>query len=297
MAELLAGDLRVGVDLGGTKVHSVVFNGDNKVLAEDIRLSGFGNDEVVGNLIASIHQALNSAGNCVAGHIGVGTPGTVDQAAGSVSHSLNLGIEHLNLRSVLGEEFSCDVQVHNDVNATAAGLATLHPELHSLAYLNFGTGLAAGFVLEGKVVTGFSGLSGEIGHIPVGSRDDLCSCGQRGCLELFTSWSGLKQLAPEQQSFAELAAAMENGSAQEIKDLFLENVIRAITTVFLSLDPQRVFIGGGLITGWDNAFAEISSAWSDRVAKTALFASKDLANRLERLPSETPVAAIGALGS
>lgn len=295
---LSVSDLRVGVDLGGTKVHSVVLDRDNRVLSEDVRLSGFGNQEVGKNLIASIHQALRSAGQPgAAGRIGVGTPGTVDQLAGSVSFSLNLGIEHLDLRSLLGREFDCEVQVHNDVNATAGGLAALYPMLHSLAYLNFGTGLAAGFVINGEVITGFSGLSGEIGHIPVGSRSDSCSCGQSGCLELYTSWSGLKLLAPQYTSFTDLAAAMESGQASEIRELFMENVIRAITTVFLSLDPERIFIGGGLITGWQRGFEEISDRWAKLVAQTPLFDSKSLAARLDLLPTSSPVAAIGALGN
>lgn len=295
---MLESDLRVGVDLGGTKVHSVVLAGDNRVLAEDIRLSGFGNEEVSQNLISSIHQALKSAGRPgSATRIGVGTPGTVDREAGSVSFSLNLGIERLDLRELLGREFDCEVGVHNDVNATAAGLATLHPGLHSLAYLNFGTGLAAGLAIDGSVVTGFSGLSGEIGHIPVGTRSDSCGCGQVGCLELYTSWSGLKLLAPEYQNFTDLAAAMDGGQAGALKELFLENVIRAITTVFLSLDPQRLFIGGGLIAGWDSGFEEISKRWTSTVSQTPLFESKSLSDRLDRLPNDSPVAAIGALGN
>lgn len=296
--ELLDNALRVGVDLGGTKVHSVVLSSSNEVLSKDVRLSGHGNLEVMTNLKASINEALSQLGEpkASAASIGIGTPGTVDTASGSVSFSLNLGIEQLELGQLLGQEFGCKVSVHNDVNATAAGLSILNPALHSLAYLNFGTGLAVGFVLEGKEVSGYSGLSGEIGHLPVGTSSEGCPCGQRGCLELYTSWSGLKRHAPTFETYAELVEAMEEGRADEIRELFLANAIRAITAVFLSLDPERVFIGGGLISGWPGAYEAILDNWKKTSEATALFSSKNLSSRISLLPEDLPVAAIGALG-
>lgn len=296
-AELSENALRVGVDLGGTKVHSVVLSEDNQVIAKDIRLSGHGNDEVLASLKASISDALKLSGrDGRPSRIGIGTPGTVDTSSGSVSHSLNLGIESLDLGKHLSKEFGCDVSVQNDVNATAAGLSILNPELESLAYLNFGTGLAVGFVSGGHLHTGFSGIAGEIGHIPVGSGEDECPCGQRGCLEIYTSWSGLKRWANGHATFGDLADAMDSGKASELRETFLTNAVRAITTVFLSMDPERIFIGGGLISSWDGAYDLVLGRWHETMAKSRFLRSKGLGERLELLPAQLPIAAIGALG-
>ena len=289
--------LRVGVDLGGTKVHSVVLSADNQVVAKDVRLSGHGNDEVFASLKGSISDALKLSGNTQGpARIGIGTPGTVDTESGLVTHSLNLGIESLNLGQLLSNEFGCQVAVHNDVNATAAGLAILNPQLLSLAYLNFGTGLAAGFVSNGASHSGFSGIAGEIGHIPVGSGDDECPCGQRGCLELYTSWSGLKRWANGHATFGELAAAMDSGKAPDVRETFLANAVRAITTVFLSMDPERVYLGGGLISSWEGAYELLLERWNETIASSKFLDSKGLATRVELLPAQLPIAAIGALG-
>jgi glucokinase len=289
--------LRVGVDLGGTKVHSVVLSEDNQVVARDIRLSGHGNDEVFASLKGSISDALKLSGKTAGpARIGIGTPGTVDTATGLVTHSLNLGIESLNLGQLLSDEFGCPVGVHNDVNATAAGLAILNPQLTSLAYLNFGTGLAAGFVSHGVPHTGFSGIAGEIGHIPVGSGEDECPCGQRGCLELYTSWSGLKKWANGHETFGELAAAMDSGKAPELRETFLTNAVRVITTVFLSMDPERVYVGGGLISSWAGAYELLLSRWQENIASSKFLESSGLTSRVELLPAQLPIAAIGALG-
>ena len=70
------------------------------------------------------------------------------------------------------------------------------PDTHSMAYLNLGTGLAAGLVLNGALWRGSRGTAGEIGHIPVDPNGALCSCGQRGCLEMVASGSAVARQWP-----------------------------------------------------------------------------------------------------
>lgn len=289
--------VQVGVDLGGTKVHSVVLGAEMNVISQDTRPSGFGPVEVLKNVQESIAQALSGLGDIGVANIGIGTPGTVDSSVGVVRHSLNLGIESLDLRSQISEEFNCTVRVENDVNATALGLSRIYPAFPSLCYLNFGTGLAAGFVINGKIWSGASGLAGEIGHIPLSDKSQPCGCGQTGCLELFSSWSGMRRMLPDFDNAKKAWNARESDKrAKAAWESFITHALLSIQTVFLTLDPEVIFIGGGVVSSGAEVFSQIHSSLVELEAKAPLFAEKAVSSRVKLLPNDVPVAAIGALG-
>jgi predicted NBD/HSP70 family sugar kinase len=292
-------EIYVGVDLGGTKIHSVALDGDMKTLAEDERKSGFGANEVTQNLLESIESVLDavSKSGYVLRHIGIGTPGTVDTVAKIVRHSLNLGIVELDLGEAIRSRFDCTFNLENDVNATALGLSKLNRDLSSLAYLNFGTGLAAGYVINGKVWAGASGLAGEIGHIPIGSDSDECQCGQVGCLELLTTWTGLGKRFPNVKDFSSaVALARESQDAADAFETFKSNAVRSLMTVFLTIDPELIFLGGGMLLNNESVFEHVMADFEKLVASSPLFSGKHLEKRVVMMPRDAPVACIGALG-
>jgi glucokinase len=191
-ASVGTGALRVGLDIGGTKAHAVAVD-ENGAVVQQLRLpTGFGADAVLGTAIAAVTQlaalADRSASDFLS--IGVGIPGAVDSDTGRVAHAVNLGLENLELGRGLNEQFGIPVRVENDVNAAAFGAYHLlsrqragtvqRSGADSMAYLNLGTGLAAGLVLDGRLWRGSRGTAGEIGHIPVDPNGPLCTCGQSG---------------------------------------------------------------------------------------------------------------------
>lgn len=292
-------EVYVGVDLGGTKIHSVALDSDMRTLAEDERRSGFGEVEVTQNLLESIESALEavSKNGYVLRHIGIGTPGSVDPVVKTVRHSLNLGIVELDLGEAIRSRFECSFNLENDVNATALGLSRLNQDLSSLAYLNFGTGLAAGYVLNGKVWAGASGLAGEIGHIPIGSDSDECKCGQVGCLELLTTWTGLGKKFPNVKDFSSaVALARESQEALNAFETFKRNAVRSLMTVFLTIDPELIFLGGGMLLNNETVFEQVMEDFEKLVASSPLFSGKHLEKRVVMMPRDAPVACIGALG-
>ena len=103
--------------------------------------------------------------------IGVGTPGTVDSASGHVGNIVNLDVVSLDMGPLVSQRSGVPAHVENDVNAAAVGAATVlggaDGMAGTIAFLNFGTGLAAGIVENGVLMHGYSGAAGEIGHIPV----------------------------------------------------------------------------------------------------------------------------------
>src|SRR5690606_27342425 len=112
---------------------------------------------------------------------------------GRVLHAVNLGVDALDLAARASAELGVPVAVENDVKAAALGAASLMgPEAAaSMAYLNLGTGVAAGIVTDGRLWRGARGTAGEVGHISVDPAGRACTCGQRGCIETLAGGGAL----------------------------------------------------------------------------------------------------------
>lgn len=125
-----------------------------------------GNDAVIEDIVAVAHQAAGERFDEVRA-IGVGTPGTVDSASGHVGNIVNLDVVSLDMGPLISQRSGVPAHVENDVNAAAVGAATVlggaDGMAGTIAFLNFGTGLAAGIVENGVLMHGYSGAAGEIG--------------------------------------------------------------------------------------------------------------------------------------
>jgi len=294
--------VRVGLDIGGTKTDAVAIGDDGRV-AHTLRLpTGFGADVVLHTAVAAVHQLSVLSGTPIADFtsIGIGIPGAVDPTTGRVSHAVNLGLEDLELGSHLQERLGRAVRVENDVNAAALGafhLRGLSPS-QSMAYLNVGTGLAAGLVLGGRLWRGVRGVAGEIGHIPFDPNGPQCPCGQRGCLELYASGSAVARQWPSDDAlpvralFA--AAASGDASAVAVRDRLLEGTAAAVRVLVLAVDVDDVVIGGGISRLGDELLGGVRAVIARWESESAFVASLGLGERLQLLPSDFPAAAVGA---
>ncbi|GGF29473.1 ROK family protein [Subtercola lobariae] len=168
----------------------------------------------------------------------------------------------------------------------------------SMAYLNLGTGLAAGIVLNGELWRGSWGAAGEIGHIPIDPSGALCPCGQRGCLETVASGSGIARQwqtddpKPAQSLFA--AADAGDPHAADIRSWFIDGIASAVRILVLTVDVDTVVIGGGLSNLGApllDAVTEVLAEWAE---SSPFIASLDLGRRVELLPEGFPAAAVGA---
>ncbi|MDP9027197.1 MAG: ROK family protein [Actinomycetota bacterium] len=293
--------LRVGVDIGGTKTEAVAIDGEGAVI-ETVRVpTGFGAEAVIESTVDVVLALAARVGAEPRdfGAIGVGVPGTVDPASGRVAHAVNLGLDGLALGDELAARLRVRVRIENDVNAAALGVFHLrgHGPDHSMAYLNLGTGLAAGLVLGGRLWRGSRGTAGEIGHIPVDSAGPLCVCGQRGCLEMVASGSAVARQwptthpRPVQDLFE--AAARGDALAIEVRQRFIDNVASAVRVLVLTVDVDDVVIGGGITSlgvPLLDAIREVLAGWS---AQSGFLASLELPSRVGLAP-EGQVASVGA---
>jgi glucokinase len=301
------GTLRVGIDIGGTKTDAVAVLADGSV-GRQLRLpTGFGPDAVVETAVAAVTRLAGLAGTSIEDFrsIGIGIPGAVD-GTGRVSHAVNLGLDGLDLGLHLTERLGRDVRIDNDVNAAALGAFHLlgadelsHREHgHSMAYLNLGTGLAAGLVLDGRLWRGARGTAGEIGHIPVDPAGPECPCGQRGCLEMVASGSAIARQwptddpKPARALFS--AAASGDPEAVRVRDRFVDNVAAAVRILVLTVDVDTVVIGGGLSSLGSPLLDAVRGVLESWEAASPFLASTELSRRVRIVPQDFPAAAVGA---
>lgn len=289
------------MDIGGTKTEAVAIDDAGRVIDEVRVATGFGGDAVIASTVAAVTGLADRLGTSPAafGAIGVGVPGAVDPASGRVAHAVNLGLDGLALGDELAARLGVRLRLENDVNVAALGAFHLlgHGPERSMAYLNLGTGLAAGLVLGGRLWRGSRGTAGEIGHIPVDPAGELCSCGQRGCLELLASGSAVARQWPTEhprpvQDLFEAAAAGD-ALAIEVRQRFIDNVASAVRVLVLTVDVDDVVIGGGITSLGApllEAIREVLAAWS---AQSEFLASLELPSRVGLAPAG-PVASVGA---
>ncbi|HEU4850015.1 MAG TPA: ROK family protein [Terrimesophilobacter sp.] len=307
--------MHIGIDIGGTKTDAVVID-ERGAMVQQLRLTtGYGPDAVLQTAVDAVTRVAELAGIRVdeAVSIGIGVPGRVDAAAGRVAHAVNLGVDGLDLGAELSARLGSPVRIENDVNAAAlgayqlleaegwpAGTGTDWPagHEHSMAYLNLGTGLAAGIVVAGRLWRGSRGTAGEIGHIPVDPAGPLCPCGQRGCLELMASGSAIARQWPTEhpQPAQQLFEAADGGDplAIEVRTRLLENVASAVRVLVLTVDVDVVVIGGGIASLGAALLDGVRSVLAHRAQESPFLASLELADRVRLMPTGFPSAAVGA---
>lgn len=291
--------MRIGVDVGGTKIDAVAFDG--QAVAARVRIpSGFGNQAVVRAIVDAVGNLTAQLGNAAPriDSIGVGIPGMVDPAAGRLQHAVNLGVDDLLLGPQLEGLLGTRVLVENDVNAASLGAYHLLGLTGSMAYLNLGTGLAAGVVVDGELWRGSRGAAGEIGHIPVDPDGVECACGQRGCLETIASGSAVARLWPVDHPVPGVhlfdAADAGDPRALEVKASLVAGVAAAIRLIVLAMDVDTVVVGGGLSNLGERLLGPVRGALAGFAAESSFIADLDLAARVRLAPSDQPVPAIGA---
>jgi glucokinase len=295
--------LLAGLDVGGTKTLAAAVDPGGVVVATIRMATRHGAD----GLLVTAEEALRrlcaelgvEPGDLEA--VGVGVPGVVDQAAGSVRFAVNLGIDGQAV--ALGEHLAAvsgaPVVVDNDVNAAAVGAAAVLGTGDDLAYLSVGTGVAAGLVLDGRLRRGRRGIAGEIGHLPLDPAGPPCGCGQRGCLEVLTSGAALgrRWVVPDGGSPAvalAIAAGAGDTEARRLLDDLGGHLATAVTVLALAVDTDVIVLGGGVAEAGPVLLDAVRAALVRRAERTPLLVQLDLASRVILLPDGTPAGAIGA---
>lgn len=255
-----------GIDIGGTTTKFGVFTKEGQLLDKwsiSTDISGNGKN-IIPNIYREIKSFIEKKGRiCGAG---LGIPGPVTQE-GFVENCVNLGWRGVNPEQELAELLG-DVLVAggNDANVASLGEAWkgAGAGCKNIFMVTLGTGVGGGAVVNGEIVNGMQGLSGEIGHIPVNEKEtEKCNCGNRGCLDQIASATGIvrytRRLLRENKiescltdheglTAAEVTAAAANGDAVGAEGLAYSMAClgKSLSIVSHIIDPEMFIIGGGV---------------------------------------------------
>lgn len=306
----------VGLDIGGTKILGALLDPAGEVVATVRRSTVHGATGLVTGAAQAVRDVVASGGLELSsiGGVGLGIPGIVDHASGTVKHAVNLGVhdDELQLADLLAAALDgVPVVVENDLNVAAVGAAHVLERGYGesggdgarnhedLAFLALGTGLASGLVLDGELRRGVSGAAGEIGHIPVDPLGPQCPCGQRGCLERFASGKALEAAWPARHGKpapVELFEAARAGDedAMAVKDRFADATASAVRLLVLTTDVRHVVLGGGVAQLGAELLDAVQDALREQAKVSPFLGSLKLAERVRLAPTDVPVAAVGA---
>jgi len=251
--------VRIGIDLGGTKIEAIALDDDAATLLRRRVPTPAGGyhailDAVVG-LVASIEKDLGETGT-----VGVACPGAISARTGLIKNSNTAALIGKPLDRDLAAKLRRPVRLENDANCFTLSEAVDGAAAHGRVVFGviLGTGVGGGIAIDRQLLAGRNGIAGEWGHnpLPWPGRDESpgvpCYCGKPGCIETFLSGSGIsreyrartgKSLRAEDIA---QAARAGNADARKCLEVFQDRLARSLAGVVNMLDPDVIVLGGGL---------------------------------------------------
>ncbi len=269
--------MRIGVDLGGTKIEAIALRDDGGIAARR-RIAAPRGDyrrsvAAIRDLVLALESELNSPRKC---SVGVGIPGAVSPASGLVKNANSVWLIGHPLDKDLAEALNRPVRLANDANCFAlseamdgagAGYGTVFGVI-------LGTGCGGGIVANGRALVGPNAIAGEWGHnpLPWPVAEEIpgpaCYCGRHGCIETWISGPGLaadfnRAAGRHLEAEAIVAQAASGDAAAEAALQRLESrLARSLAMVLNLLDPDVIVLGGGL-SNLDRLYANVPKLWQN----------------------------------
>jgi len=256
-------DFTIGLDLGGTNLRAAAIDRSGKLLD---RVSGKtawseGREAILGDMVDAIRTLRERLGADGLAGIGVAVPGFIQLEEGVIRNSNNLAsLENFPIRDELSRRLGTPVILENDANAAALGEKWMGAGRGTgdLVLLTLGTGIGGGVISGGKVLRGFLGMAGELGHITVVPNGNPCGCGNRGCVEKHASATAIAAMA-------KLLGLGDALTASQVYDLAVAGNEKA-RTIFVSMGEALgialamlvntfnfplYLLSGGVLGAWD----------------------------------------------
>jgi fructokinase len=274
--------VRIGIDLGGTKIEGIAIDDSGnqrfRTRIETPRGDYHATLDAIVGLVGRIESETGATGT-----IGVGIPGTIAAATGLVKNANSTWLNGQPLADDLPRLLERPVRFANDANCFALSEATDGAGVGARVVFGviLGTGTGGGLVIDGQVSAGANGITGEWGHNPMPwPHDDewpgpKCYCGLTGCIETFLSGPALtrdfesasgRRAAPRD---IVAAAAAGDGAAVHCLERYEDRLARALASVVNIIDPDVIVLGGGL-SNIDRLYASIPRRWTVHVFSDAV---------------------------
>lgn len=283
--------LRIGIDLGGTKIEGIALEGHREVARHRVptpRDDYTATIEAIATLVATLGGPAGRSAS-----VGIGIPGALAPDTGLVKNANSTWLIGRPLRGDLERRLGRPVRIANDANCFAVSEATdgAGADAPVVFGVIVGTGVGAGIVVHGRVLTGPNAVAGEWGHnpLPWAEPDELqgpaCYCGRTGCIETFLSGPALARAYESRTGrreppsrIADLADAGE-AHARAVLDRYEDRMARALAGIINVLDPDVIVLGGG-ISNMARLYDQVPRRWPPYVFGAA--------SRTGRTPEAVP---------
>ncbi|MDT3671529.1 MAG: ROK family protein [Aromatoleum sp.] len=269
--------MRIGIDLGGTKIEIVVLDrhGDERLRRRVPTPQGdyAATVETVAALVEAAEREIGARAS-----VGIGTPGSPSPRDGRIRNANSTCLNGRLLQHDLAVRLEREMRIANDANCLAVSEAAdgAGAGARTVFGVILGTGVGGGIVVRGELLVGANAIAGEWGHmpLPLAEGEDLpfprCYCGRRGCIETYLSGPGLaadhQRRTGRAMTPAEIASAARQGNAECDATLarYEDRLARALAAVMNILDPDVIVLGGGL-SRLDRLYRNVPDLWRAHV--------------------------------
>ncbi|HEY0144960.1 MAG TPA: ROK family protein [Methylovirgula sp.] len=252
--------MRIGVDIGGTKIEAVALADDGKIIDRRRKPTPTGDYQSILDVVSSLARGLEADMGETA-TVGVAMPGTISPGTGLMRYSNALVMNGKPFANDIGEVLGREVRTENDANCLALSEAVDGAAMGAACVFGIilGTGVGGGLVIDRKLVPGRNRIAGEVGHIALPLNEverrmppRRCFCGQDDCVETFLSGGAFsaehRQRTGKDMSATSIAEAAANGdgAAQATLEVYVDRLARALAVVMKIVDPDVFVFGGGV---------------------------------------------------
>jgi glucokinase len=254
----------IGVDLGGTNLRAAAVGRDGTILE---KISGTtdlheGRDAVIGDIVDSIKKLKAVCGENALAGVGIGVPGFILLQKGIIVGSNNLPeFENFPVRDDIERRLGTPIYLENDANAAALGEKWMGAgrDVNDLVLMTLGTGIGGGIISQGRVLHGYLGMAGELGHMTVVQSGNPCGCGNYGCLEKHASATAIASMARmmslgEDDITSEQVYKLALGGNEKARMIFRTmgtSLGVAIATLINIFNYPLYLLSGGVLAAWD----------------------------------------------
>ncbi|MFA6308819.1 MAG: ROK family protein [Clostridia bacterium] len=282
----------IGIDLGGTNIRAGIVSEEGIILAKDDiatrRERSY--QEIIKDMATLTLKLINTEGISIndVKSIGIGTPGTSDNVKGVLGYSNNFNFHDVPMREEMQKHINLPVYLENDANcaALAENIAGAAKGSKDSISITLGTGVGSGIIIDGKIYNGFNKAAAEMGHTVIAVDGIQCSCGRKGCWEMYSSATALisqtKDMAEKYPSSKIneiisgntenivgktpfIAAKQGDKAALEIVENYIGYLAEGIVNVINAFQPEILTIGGGISNEGDYLLTPLKGLVSRRV--------------------------------
>jgi len=268
-------DIKLGIDLGGTKIELIALNTkNNKILYRKRVLTPQNNYQDTLNAIATLILEAESKLNLNC-QVGIGIPGSISPKTGMVRNANSVWLNGMPLSRDLNKILKKNIVIENDANCFAIseamdGAGKAYSKVFGVI---LGTGVGSGIVIDKKVINGANGISGEWGHNPLPWQEENeiktrnCWCGKYNCIEKFISGPAIEKefedLFGKKMPLKNIVknCTKNNSNCNFILNILINRIARCFASIINVLDPDVIIIGGGL-SNIEQIYIEVPKIWN-----------------------------------